>query len=178
MPKTKWFLRIAAAAGVLSVIMMEAGWVVTEVGRQPWIVRNYMRVEDAATGNTGVWITFLVVVVLYLVVAVTHDPRAARHEPAVAEAGGDLDETDVPYGPRGPVEPPRRRPGGGEGAMSWADVVAVVLFFGVIAYALFGGADFGAGFWDLIAGGADRGEHPRRSSTTRSARSGRPTTSG
>ncbi|MGZ6975522.1 MAG: cytochrome d ubiquinol oxidase subunit II [Acidimicrobiia bacterium] len=45
--------------------------------------------------------------------------------------------------------------------MSWADVVAVVLFFGVTAYAIFGGADFGAGFWDLIAGGAERGEKPR-----------------
>ena len=32
---------------------------VTEVGRQPWIVYNYMKVEDAATGNTGVWITFI-----------------------------------------------------------------------------------------------------------------------
>jgi cytochrome d ubiquinol oxidase subunit II len=41
------------------------------------------------------------------------------------------------------------------------DVVAVVLFVGVVAYALFGGADFGAGFWDLTAGGAERGERPR-----------------
>ena len=40
-------------------------------------------------------------------------------------------------------------------------VVAVVLFIGVTAYALFGGADFGAGIWDLLAGGADRGERPR-----------------
>ena len=39
--------------------------------------------------------------------------------------------------------------------------VAVVLFFGVTAYAVFAGADFGAGFWDLIAGGADRGAKPR-----------------
>src|SRR3954471_8654261 len=39
--------------------------------------------------------------------------------------------------------------------------IAVVLFVAVTAYALFGGADFGAGFWDLIAGGADRGERPR-----------------
>jgi cytochrome bd ubiquinol oxidase subunit II len=39
--------------------------------------------------------------------------------------------------------------------------VAIVLFFGVTAYAVFAGADFGAGFWDLIAGGADRGEKPR-----------------
>jgi len=38
---------------------------------------------------------------------------------------------------------------------------AVVLFVGIIAYAVFGGADFGAGFWDLIAGGAERGARPR-----------------
>jgi cytochrome d ubiquinol oxidase subunit II len=41
------------------------------------------------------------------------------------------------------------------------DAVAVVLFVGITAYAVFGGADFGAGFWDLIAGGAARGERPR-----------------
>ena len=35
---------------------------VTEVGRQPWIVRGHMKVEDAATDNDGVWITFIVVV--------------------------------------------------------------------------------------------------------------------
>ena len=40
-------------------------------------------------------------------------------------------------------------------------VAAVVLFVGVIAYAVFGGADFGAGFWDLTAGGAERGRRPR-----------------
>ena len=40
-------------------------------------------------------------------------------------------------------------------------LVAVVLFASVIAYSVFGGADFGAGFWDLVAGGAERGERPR-----------------
>lgn len=40
-------------------------------------------------------------------------------------------------------------------------VVAVILFLGVTAYAVFAGADFGAGFWDLIAGGAERGRRPR-----------------
>jgi cytochrome d ubiquinol oxidase subunit II len=39
--------------------------------------------------------------------------------------------------------------------------VAIVLLLAVVAYAVFGGADFGAGFWDLTAGGAKRGEHPR-----------------
>jgi cytochrome d ubiquinol oxidase subunit II len=40
-------------------------------------------------------------------------------------------------------------------------VVAIALLFGVLCYAVFGGADFGAGFWDLVAGGADRGRAPR-----------------
>jgi len=41
------------------------------------------------------------------------------------------------------------------------DAVAVVLFVVVTAYAVFGGADFGAGFWDLVAGGTERGARPR-----------------
>ena len=41
------------------------------------------------------------------------------------------------------------------------DAVAVLLFVAVTAYAIFGGADFGAGFWDLVAGGAAAGERPR-----------------
>src|SRR4249920_1028342 len=39
--------------------------------------------------------------------------------------------------------------------------VAVLLLVAVTAYAVFGGADFGAGFWDLVAGGTDRGARPR-----------------
>jgi cytochrome d ubiquinol oxidase subunit II len=39
--------------------------------------------------------------------------------------------------------------------------IALVLFLAVTAYTVFGGADFGAGFWDLVAGGAQRGERPR-----------------
>jgi cytochrome d ubiquinol oxidase subunit II len=41
------------------------------------------------------------------------------------------------------------------------DAVAVVLMTGIVAYAVFAGADFGAGFWDLTAGGPERGERPR-----------------
>jgi cytochrome d ubiquinol oxidase subunit II len=39
---------------------------------------------------------------------------------------------------------------------------AIILFAAVLMYAIFGGADFGAGFWDLTAGGADRGRRPRK----------------
>jgi Cytochrome bd-type quinol oxidase, subunit 2 len=45
--------------------------------------------------------------------------------------------------------------------MSAAEMTAVVLFGAVTAYAVFGGADFGAGFWDLFAGDAERGARPR-----------------
>jgi cytochrome d ubiquinol oxidase subunit II len=45
--------------------------------------------------------------------------------------------------------------------MSRADIAAAILWIGATFYALFGGADFGGGFWDLVAGGAERGERPR-----------------
>ena len=45
--------------------------------------------------------------------------------------------------------------------MSRADAAAVILWVGATLYAVFGGADFGGGFWDLIAGDAERGRRPR-----------------
>lgn len=45
--------------------------------------------------------------------------------------------------------------------MNIADVIALVIFVGIIAYAVFGGADFGSGFWDLTAGGSRRGSPMR-----------------
>ena len=45
--------------------------------------------------------------------------------------------------------------------MSRADLAAAILWIGATLYALFGGADFGAGLWDLIAGDAKKGERPR-----------------
>src|SRR6187549_597904 len=45
--------------------------------------------------------------------------------------------------------------------MNKADAVAVVLLIGVTMYAVFGGADFGAGLWSLLAGGGERGRRPR-----------------
>jgi cytochrome d ubiquinol oxidase subunit II len=45
--------------------------------------------------------------------------------------------------------------------MTRADICAVILWVGATFYALFGGADFGGGFWDLVAGGDERGSRPR-----------------
>src|SRR3954468_15206363 len=98
MPKSRWFLRVASCAGVLAVIAMEAGWVVTEVGRQPWIVYNYMRVADAATANTGVWGTFIAVPVLHAAPRVTAILVLGGMSRRFRRAGG-FNDPDAPYGP-------------------------------------------------------------------------------
>jgi cytochrome bd ubiquinol oxidase subunit I len=98
MPQTKWFLRAALVAGPAAVITMEAGWVVTEVGRQPWIVYGHMKVEDAATGNTGVWIMFVAVVILYAMVGTTLILVLRSMSRRFRRAGGFTD-LDTPYGP-------------------------------------------------------------------------------
>ena len=97
-PRLRLFLWIASAAGVLSIVALEAGWVVTEVGRQPWIVHNYMRVAQGATTNGGVWITFLTICAIYVAVGTTLVlvlRRMSRRWPG----RGGMDESDVPYGP-------------------------------------------------------------------------------
>jgi cytochrome d ubiquinol oxidase subunit I len=106
MPRSKWFLRIAAIAGVLAVITLEAGWTVSEVGRQPWIVYEMMRVDDAATANTGVWISATIIPVLYIGLAVTlilvlHGMSRRWR------AGEEVEESDVPYGTDVEVPPPK-----------------------------------------------------------------------
>jgi cytochrome d ubiquinol oxidase subunit I len=102
MPRSRWFLRAAAAAGILSVITLEAGWTVSEVGRQPWIVYGKMKVQDAATANTGIWITFLGVVALYVGLGVT-TILVLRIMSRRFRAGSQIPEAEVPYGPNEPT---------------------------------------------------------------------------
>jgi cytochrome d ubiquinol oxidase subunit I len=106
MPKSRLFLWCAAASGIASVLAMEAGWVVTEVGRQPWIVVDYMKVEQAATTNTGVWITFLVILGLYAGVAVTLVLILQGMSRRWRESGETLESG----GPYAPAEPARKEP--------------------------------------------------------------------
>ena len=58
------------------------------------------------------------------------------------------------------------------------DVIAAMLFLGVLLYSLFGGADFGSGVWDLLAATPVRRRHCAIRSTAASGRCGRPTTCG
>jgi cytochrome bd ubiquinol oxidase subunit I len=64
-PTTPWFLRAVAVSGVAAVVAMEAGWITTEVGRQPWIVYGILRTEDAVSPAPGVFLGFYAVVVIY-----------------------------------------------------------------------------------------------------------------
>jgi cytochrome d ubiquinol oxidase subunit I len=96
-PKTPWFLRAVAVSGVAAVVALECGWIVTEVGRQPWIVYNVMRTKDAVTQASGVWVTFTLVIALYVVLGVAL-VTALRAMSRRWRTAGDR-ESDVPYGP-------------------------------------------------------------------------------
>jgi cytochrome d ubiquinol oxidase subunit I len=78
---------------------------VSEVGRQPWIVYEKMKVEDAATANTGVWITFIVVALLYVGLGVTTVLVLRGMSRRFRRAGGFVDH-DGPYGPSAPQAVP------------------------------------------------------------------------
>jgi cytochrome d ubiquinol oxidase subunit I len=110
----RWFLRTVSISGFAAVIALEAGWIVTEVGRQPWVVFKLLRTADAVTNAPGVQTTFVAVVGLYagLGVAALAALRGLQRRWAVEDAaagGRAYDEVDenTPYGPHHrPVGPP------------------------------------------------------------------------
>jgi len=102
-PQSRWFLRATAASGVLAVVALECGWIVTEVGRQPWIVYNVMRTSDAVTHASGIGVTFAAVVVLYVALAaaliITLRAMSRRWRDA------DEDAVEGPYDPNSQAPP-------------------------------------------------------------------------
>lgn len=64
--ESRWFHWAVVAAGPASVIALIAGWVATEVGRQPWVVYGVMRTSAAVTGAAGVPVGYATLVVVYL----------------------------------------------------------------------------------------------------------------
>ncbi|MGG4048672.1 MULTISPECIES: cytochrome ubiquinol oxidase subunit I [Paenibacillus] len=63
----KWILRMIALGAPLAFLGVELGWFYAELGRQPWIIRGYMRVEEAATTSPSVRILFFFFLLLYIV---------------------------------------------------------------------------------------------------------------
>jgi cytochrome d ubiquinol oxidase subunit I len=70
LPVSPWFYRALTVAGPASVVALIAGWVTTEVGRQPWVVYRVMRTSQAVTGASGLPVGYGTLVVVYLGVAV------------------------------------------------------------------------------------------------------------
>jgi cytochrome bd ubiquinol oxidase subunit I len=98
----RWFLRAAAISGIAAVVALEAGWIVTEVGRQPWVVYMILRTADAVTHAPGVRLSFYAVVALYTALGIVtvvalrtmsrrwtaEEALAAGGPPATASGGG------------------------------------------------------------------------------------------
>ena len=70
LPESVWFYRALALAGPLSVVALIAGWVTTEVGRQPWVVYRVMLTSQAVTGAGGIPIGYGALALIYVGVGV------------------------------------------------------------------------------------------------------------
>lgn len=97
---SKWYRLLIVLGGPASILAIEAGWWLAEVGRQPWILRGIMRVEDAATSSTHVDLMLILFAGLYLILGVgsivvltrmfRKNPVEQEIEDRHAEKGGDI----------------------------------------------------------------------------------------
>jgi cytochrome d ubiquinol oxidase subunit I len=105
LPRQTWFWWLAILCGPAALVAMECGWIVTEVGRQPWVVYQLMTTSQAATTNGGVIDSLTAVIILYAVLGVVTlvilRMLARRWQRGGPDAGP---EAGVPYGP--PAERP------------------------------------------------------------------------
>jgi cytochrome d ubiquinol oxidase subunit I len=89
--ETGWFLRVCEACLPLGFVAVIAGWITTEVGRQPWVIYGLMRTADAVTPSlTGadVLVSLIVTVTVYLVVY----PVTLYYMVALVRAGPAVEE--------------------------------------------------------------------------------------
>lgn len=70
LPTNNWYLKFVTCCTPLGFIAIEAGWTVTEVGRQPWVVYGYMRTADAVTPMPNLIVPFLCFTVLYIFLSI------------------------------------------------------------------------------------------------------------
>jgi cytochrome d ubiquinol oxidase subunit I len=89
LPRSVWFYRAVAAAGPLSLVALIAGWTTTEVGRQPWVVYGVMRTSQAVTAAHGLWVAYVILLVVYvmLAAAVAWLLRRLAGQPPAVEVG-------------------------------------------------------------------------------------------
>lgn len=106
LPESVWFYRALVAAGPLSVVALIAGWVVTEVGRQPWVVYRTMTTAAAVTGAHGITVGYGALAASYLVVAIGLAWVLRRLARAPLDLQSDpADPADLQAKPRPRLEP-------------------------------------------------------------------------
>jgi cytochrome d ubiquinol oxidase subunit I len=111
----KWFLRIAPWVVITPFLMNTAGWLLTESGRQPWIVQGLMKTSagvSPSTTTTDLWISLIVFYLAYIALGaaaaylmIHYGRRSLEPEPAAVEAGeapegtepAELDESALIY---------------------------------------------------------------------------------
>ncbi len=98
-PRTPWFLRAVAVSGAAAILALWFGWIVTEVGRQPWIVQGFMRTADAVTRADGIWFGFAAVLLLYTGLGTAAILVLRSMSRRWREEGEGAGEGEVPYGP-------------------------------------------------------------------------------
>jgi cytochrome bd ubiquinol oxidase subunit I len=89
LPASAWFYRALLLAGPASVVALIAGWVTTEVGRQPWVVYRVMRTDEAVTSASGIPVSYGMLALAYtvLVGAVAWTLRRLANTPRPAPQG-------------------------------------------------------------------------------------------
>jgi cytochrome d ubiquinol oxidase subunit I len=65
--ENRWWMKLVVFATPLGFIALEAGWIVTEVGRQPWIIYRIMRTSDALTPMPGIIYPLVLITIVYLI---------------------------------------------------------------------------------------------------------------
>jgi cytochrome d ubiquinol oxidase subunit I len=103
--RSKWFLRISVWAVVTPFLMNTAGWLLTENGRQPWIVQGLMKTAEANSPNvtsTDIWISLIAFVAIYIVLGAA-DLMLMLHYSRKGLADGDDDGEAGPYSTASPA---------------------------------------------------------------------------
>jgi cytochrome d ubiquinol oxidase subunit I len=105
LPGSVWFYRVLVLCGPLAVVALICGWIVTEVGRQPWIAYDVMRTSDAVTGASGIPVGYGVLALVYVGLAgavwwilrrLARAPLGGATDPQ--PGGADLGERPAPAG--------------------------------------------------------------------------------
>jgi cytochrome bd ubiquinol oxidase subunit I len=109
LPAQRLFWLLGTLSGVAAVAAMESGWVVTEVGRQPWVVYRLQTTAAAATTSGSVIITLSLVIALYAALGTA--TIAILQMLARRWRRGDVATATVPYGPPAAPRWPAREAG-------------------------------------------------------------------